>query len=248
MTYFDYETIQPPIRRDLSEAHRSIWGMLAKPGNWWTGEERLAIAQESRNARRCAPCAQRRQALSPYGSSITHQTTTDLPPALVDAVHRITTDPSRIKQEWIESLVDQGISDAHYVEMLGIVVAMISIDAFHRAMGMALEVLPEPTGGAPDQYRPPGARRHGAYVPSVTPQDLADSEADLYGGAPQTGNVIAAMSLVPDAVRMLVILGGAHYLPAHQVPDPTTNGGRALSRAQIELTAGKVSALSDCFY
>ena len=70
-------------------------------------------------------------------------------------------------------------------------------------------------------------------------------EADLYPSNP-AGNVIRALSLVPDEVRALTDLRAAHYL----LPDEMMNlrRGRALDRAQIELIAGRVSALRECFY
>ena len=74
------------------------------------------------------------------------------------------------------------------------------------------------------------------------------SEADLFGGARMVPNVLRAMSLVPDAVRLLKVLSAAHYIPMEDVPDPSASGDRALSRAQIELIAGRVSAMNDCFY
>jgi hypothetical protein len=59
--------------------------------------------------------------------------------------------------------------------------------------------------------------------------------------------VIRAMSLVPDEVRTLADLSAAHYLPNHRVRDPAAQQG-SLSRPQIELIAGRVSALNQCFY
>ena len=252
MQAFDYESLsgpdEPVIRSDLAQAHRAIWKKISGAGNWFGAEDRLAIAQESRNARTCRLCAERKTALSPYGDGNAHDATTNLPMVLVDAVHRITTDPTRITKTWIDSLAKEGVSDAHYVELLGIVVAVISIDAFHRAMGLPLEPLPAAQDGEPSGYRPPGASDHKAYVPSVAPVDLTENEADLYHGSKQTGNVLQAMSLVPDSVRMLSTLSEAQYMGMFDVANPTTNNGRALSRSQIELTAGRVSALSDCFY
>ena len=55
--------------------------------------------------------------------------------------------------------------------------------------------------------------------------------------------------LAPDEVRTLNDLGGAHYIAHGLVRDPSaTKEGGALSRAQIELVAGRVSILNDCFY
>ena len=56
------------------------------------------------------------------------------------------------------------------------------------------------------------------------------------------------MSLVPDSVRMLMTLSHAQYLPLRCIRTPGDSADRAISRNQIELLAGRVSALSDCFY
>ncbi len=245
---FDYTNGTAGIRGDIPAAHRDVWRMVAGPGNWWGGADRIAFAQESRNARSCEFCAERKAALSPLSITGQHNASTNLPDAAVDAVHRITTDPSRLTRDWLESTYDHGLSDARYVELLGVVVAVISIDAFHRAMGLPLEPLPAAQPGSPAGYRPAAAKDSGAWVPTVAPEDVAESEADLYGGMSRTGNVISAMSLVPDSVRMLTRLSGAHYLKVKNVANPAANGGRALSRPQIELIAGRVSSLSDCFY
>ena len=248
MQAFDYDNNTYSIREDIPEAFRSVWQTIASPGNWWTGEDRVALAAESRAARKCDFCSARKLALSPYNFKGEHHGVSNLPGVAIDAVHRITTDASRITKQWITKSAASGLSEEKYIELLGIVVAIISIDAFHRALGLPLETLPEPLAGEPSTYSPPGAKLNGAYIPTVTPADLSDHEADLYGGAPQTGNVLSAMSLVPDSVRMLTTLGDAQYLNMNDVPNPTTNGGRAISRPQIELIAGRVSSLSDCFY
>ena len=67
---------------------------------------------------------------------------------------------------------------------------------------------------------------------------------DLWKDNP--GNVIRAMSLVPDAVRDLVLLSNVHYVPSDKMMEFTPV--RAISREQIELLAGRVSAINDCFY
>jgi hypothetical protein len=37
-------------------------------------------------------------------------------------------------------------------------------------------------------------------------------------------------------------------MPVADVADPSTNGGKTLNRQQIELVAGRVSLLNECFY
>ena len=59
------------------------------------------------------------------------------------------------------------------------------------------------------------------------------------------------MSLVPDAVRAMKSLsaGSVHGNPS-QVANPNAPARRrsALDRRQVELVAGRVSALNECFY
>ena len=85
-----------------------------------------------------------------------------------------------------------------------------------------------------------------AWVPTISGRAAKGPEADLYDGMP-AGNVLAALSLVPDEVRQLFDLSAVHYLPHDEMMDFGSTQ-RALSRAQIELIAGRVSALNECFY
>ncbi len=237
-----------PVREDIVAAHALFWERLAGPGSWWTGAERIAIAAETRAARDCRLCVARKQAVSPNAVSGTHDRPADvcavLPAAAVEAVHRITTDAARLSGSFVDSLAREGVDDARYVELLGIVVSVTSIDFVCRGVGAVLHPLPDPRAGEPSRYRPRQARPGPGFVPTIPSGDLGPDERDLWRGT--TGNVIRAMSLVPDAVRDLALLGAAHYVPSDQVTDVTV--ARTLSRPQMELVAGRVSALNECFY
>lgn len=241
-----YEAAGIPVRQEFAAAHSRFWHRLARAGAWWTGSERVAIAAEARAASACALCQERKSALSPHAVAGKHDTATDLPEAVVDAIHGMMNYASRLTKAWYQGILDRGISDGEYVEVVGTVVALVSIDRFCQALGLPLHPLPTPVPGEPSRYRPSSAGPDEAWVPLV-PVDNADTpEADLWPpGA--TGNVIRAMSLVPDEVRTLADLGAVHYLPNHRVRDPSASQG-ALTRPQIELVAGKVTALHDCFY
>ncbi len=246
---FDYAESAYPVREDIPEAHRRAWARLAAPGSWWTGSERVALAAETRAAAGCSLCRDRKRALSPFqvdGEHATAPGADGLPAVAVDAVHRIVTDASRLTRAWFEKLAAQGLSDGHYVELLGIVVVVRSIDRFHDGLGLDWERLPEPVPGEPSHYAPRGARSEGAWVPTIPARAARGPEKGLYQGMP-AGNVLKAMSLVPDAVRQLHDLSAAHYLPLQEMMSFDTKL-RALSRAQIELVAGRVSALNACFY
>jgi len=247
--HFDYDKAPYVVPAYKSEAHRGAWDYLSKPGSWWTAEERIAIADTSREAQTCPFCADRKAALSPVGVTGIHNGTGSLLTAkVIDAAHRITTDSARLTKSWVDELIDDEFGYGHYVEMVGIIVAVISIDTFHRALDLPLEPLPAPENGEPDGYWPAGAEIDVAWVPMIYPANLSDREADIYFGAPQMGHVIRAMSLVPDAVRWLSNLSEAHYLPTPQVMDFSASGHLSLTRPQIELLAARTSILNDCFY
>jgi hypothetical protein len=245
---FDYaKQVEDPIREDLVLAHRRAWELLAEPGTWWNGRERVAIAAEARAADYCSFCRKRREALSPFSERGTHDEVSGeiLPAAAIDAIHRIVTDATRLTSGWVDGLADQGVPVTHYVELLSVVVSIRSIDGFHRAMGLTPEPLPQARPGEPSRKRPAAAVEGEAWVPMLPTGRPSGEEADLWGA--QTGNVIRAMSLVPDAVRWLNELGGAQYLDADAMMDFTRARG-PLSRAQTELIAGRVSAMNECFY
>jgi len=245
---FSFADSPYPIRDDLAAAFRTSWQRLSAPGTWWSGAERVAIAEEARRSVSCALCRTRSAALSPHAVSGEHEASDALPATAVDAVHRIASDPARLTRSWFEKLLAGGLADTHYVEALGVTVSLVSIDAFHRALGLPLEPLPPPEPGEPSRRRPPEAEPGTAWVPLLPARRIDGPDADLYiapGPAPLP-NVIRAMSLVPDEVRNLLTLSGAMYLGPVQMLQLETN--RALDRAQIELVAGRVSALRECFY
>lgn len=136
-----------PIRADLAEAHRKAFTHIARPGAWLTGAERVAVAEETRRARGCALCARCKAALSPYADPEQHAARAPLAAPLVDAIHRVTTDASRLTKKWFEALAAQGVTNDRYVEALGVAVLAISLDAFQVALGLALEPLPAPERG-----------------------------------------------------------------------------------------------------
>src|SRR5262245_22129131 len=241
---FEYTGLALPVSPPMRDAHRHAWQRLAGPGTWWSGAERVAIAAEVRAARGCSLCRERKAALSPHAVPGEHIGSALLPAAAVEAAHRIATDPGRLTRAWYEKTLAAGLSDAHYVELLGVVVTIVNLDALHRALGVPLEPLPEPRAGEPSRQRP-AAESSTAWVPWLRLD--GDLGRALYGGRTRVPNVARALSLVPDAVRQLNELSEAHYLPIDDVIDPHARLA-ALTRPQMELVAGRVSALNECFY
>ncbi len=247
MTYFTFKDAPFPVREDIGEAHREFWRKLASPGSWWTGADRVAIAQETRNAVDCDFCRERKTALSPNSVAGTHLSSASLPAEAVDAVHRIITDQKRITQTYVDELAEKGLSNEAYVELVGIVVCMFSIDEFSRGLGVELEELPEPQAGEPSHYRPAQTEPSPGFVPMLPREGLTGAEENLWP-AGRNANVIRALSLVPQAVRDWGALGGAQYLSVERMQSMYKQDNRSIDRMQIELIAGRVSAVNECFY
>ena len=248
MNLVDYDDAAYPIRADFAESHSRYWVRLSGAGSWFTSQQRIDLACEVRAASNCPLCAERKAALSPAMVTGEHACLSDLPKVVVEAIHRITTDAGRLTQSWYQSLLDDGLSEGEYIEIVGTVASMVSIDSFARAIGVALRPLPEPGSGEPDHYRPDRIEQGlDAWVPMVPAENAGTAEADLWVSG-RTGNVIRAMSLVPAEVRTLGDLSAAHYLPHSLVRKAGIDAGRALNRSQIEIVAGRVSALNECFY
>ena len=236
-----------PVREDFGASHTRYWQRLARPGAWWGGAERVAIAAEVRGARNCDFCRRIAESLSP---AITGQhdckLSADLPAPAVDAVHRLVNDANRLSRAWFDGIVEAGLTPERYVELLGTVVAVLSIDGFARGIGVARRALPEPVPGEPTGYRPARLELDQAWVRMVPADNAETAEADLWP-AGVNAYVIRAMSLVPDEVRSLADLSAAHYLSLEQMVD-LAKGAGVLSRPQTELIAGRVSALNQCYY
>ncbi len=247
MQAFSYTQSPYKIRENLGQAYREFWARLAKPGSWWTGAQRVAIAQESRNAAICGFCDQRKQALSPYSFAGEHEHDGLLEPVAVDAVHRIITDQSRITLSYIQNNQAEGLSQEQYVELAGIVVATFSIDEFNRALGLPLEPLPEPEDGQPTHYRPAHAVEGTGFVPMIPADGNVGDEADLWEKG-DDANVLRAFSVVPDAVRNWIQLSDAQYLSMAGMEIFAGDTGRSIDRMQIELVAARVSSINECFY
>lgn len=248
MDSFSYSTSPYAIRPDLKEAYRSYWGDLASAGSWWTGAERIAIAQEVRNAVTCAYCAARKDALSPYHFAGNHDHGETLSELAIDAVHRVITDQGRITQAWIDDNANNGLSEEHYVELLGVAVTVFSIDEFNRVLGLPPEPLPQPIAGEPDQYRPALATRGTGFVSMLPARGkFTDREKGLWPKN-RSANVLRALSLVPDAVRQWSDVASAQYLPPELLTQFKPDVGRSINRMQIEIVAGRVSSINECFY
>jgi len=239
-----------PIRASLVREIEVAWQRLASPGTWWTGEERLAIAAEARNALSCDLCRRRKLALSPYTVAGDHDALGQLPAAATEAVHRLVTDAGRITESWLLSLFNGTsmpvLDETKYVEIVGVISLLTGLDKLQQALGLPLRDFPAPIEGAPTNVLPTGIKRNLAWVLTLAPEDVGPDDPNPY---PLHGdkNIHRGLSLVPQEVINFFDLDVELYLKDHEIRDFETDY-RAISHAQIELVAGRTSALNGCYY
>ncbi len=248
MTDIDYQALAWPVRDEVTAAHRRAWQRLGQPGTWLSGAERIAIAAEARAAEDCELCRARKEALSPNAVEGSHNHTGQLSDLEVEQVHRIRSDPGRLSRAWYEGLREAGMVEERYVETVGVIANIVAIDTFTKGLGMDPWPLPAAQSGEPSRWRPAAARRQMAWVSTLAPEDAIGTEdEDLYAGRPAAAHIYQAMSLVPASVKGFFDLVVNQYLPAEAMRD-FDNEYRAINHAQIELVAGRVSALNQCVY
>jgi hypothetical protein len=245
MATFDYRRSTHPVRADLEAAHQRAWARLAAPGTWLDGARRVAVAAEARHVHGCGLCEKRKAAVSPFAVDGAHGTLGALPDGYIDVIHRIVSDPGRLTRGWFERTVGTVIGEEEYVETVSIVAHVTAIDTFARGLGIEPWPLPEPAAGAPSRYRPKEARKHAAWASHIAAEEHGPNEADFLSSAP--ANIRLALTLVPDEARSFFDLVAHQYIPGPAMRD-FGREYRAITHAQIELLAARVSALNQCTY
>jgi hypothetical protein len=237
------------VREDAATTCAERWYGIGRPGAWWSGPERVAMAAEVRSARRCETCAERKASLS-VSPEPAHEANDLLSSALVDGLHRISTDPGRLTERWLRALLGSGITEAAFVESVGVMATTVAVDTLARGIGVPPPPLPEPEPGEPTCVTAASAEVHSAWVPTVVPEKAEGVTADYYarcsGYALGVPHILRALSLVPDEHVGFGALMDVLYVAHEEMMDFTR--GRAIVRPAIELLASTVSAANDCFY
>lgn len=225
----DYYNCDLPMRENRTESHWQAWQQISSPGAQFTAESRVDMVREARHALTCALCAARRDALSPNAVQGEHDTVTALPASVLDLIHRMCTDSSRISTPWFDQTMASGLTPGEYVEVVGVVAVSVIIDTFNVAVGLAPPPLLDPAPGEPDGQLNPDVIDDGAWVPILVRErdDMA--------------NIVRSLGLVPGDWKNFWRVFRKHYR--------TRDGLVAdISRPQQELVASRISALNQCFY
>lgn len=236
-----YDDSAYPVRPDLAAAHASQLEKLGAPGTWGTGAQRLAIAAEARQAGYDAGVLEEPAEGGPA-------TEFELPKVARRVVRTLAVSPKDVDQASYDDALSGGLSDAEYVEIVGVVSRITDFDVFSRGVGVALRPLPAAQPGEPSRERPAAAQVELAWVPTIpNGPDGGELGTELYGGKPKP-YILRSLSLVPDELRAHIELEGIQYTELSRVFDYENQHHEGLTRPQVEVVAGRVSALNECFY
>jgi hypothetical protein len=222
------------VRDDLAAAHRLAWEHLARPGSWWTGAQRIELANTVLGAIRDT------EPLPPWASvsAVAGRLPADhVAPAIAhDIAYRIARHAGTITEDLYRRVADE-LGALPYVELVSVVTTVAAVAYFDRNVGLTVPGLPEPVAGEPtgevadDLVQP----RYN-WVPVRAPADELPA-------------VVQAYTAVPSEFNNLWRMSDAQYMPAPAMTDPTwTRRDGAMSRPQIELVAARVAQLRECFY
>ncbi len=235
-----------PIRDDLKVSIETAWSQIPQTGAWLSGQQRLGVVAEARQAWLCELCQRRKASLSPYVTEGAHDSLDQLPPTWVEVIHRIVTDPGRITESWYESVIGAGVLEDEYIEILSLATIVTCIDTFTDALGMERWSLPESAeSGSPECRRPLGAAVGPGWALTVSPDAAGPELGNFYDHGHQY--IRRSLTLVPDELNRFWSLMNSLYM-ANPAVDELEGVDRAISRAQIEFIATRVSAYLDCFY
>ncbi len=171
-----------PIRAALVQAHTDTLHSFAAPGHWYSGAERRALVTAARQAR--VEAGLQEVDASPVSASLSGA----LPAPVKKIARQVAVSTNDLERSFFEQALAAGISDAQYVEIVGVVSRAVNVDVFARGIGVPLRPLPGATDGAPSQHRPRTARGE-------------DEAKQVYGSAdPQAAPFIyRALSIVLGA-------------------------------------------------
>ncbi len=215
----------------VEEAQLAAVETLGDPGDWLTGEQRIAVWREVRDSNTNELDRARRAAVSPTAVDGTHPASAALEAAAVEVVQRVASDSGRLTRRWADQHIAE-LGEETYTELVGVTAIVTVIDRFHRAMGRPEVPLPSPVDGPPQRVRPSGVGDVGAWVSQTTGETRA--------------NVTRSLSLVPQTNQLWRTLVDSHYSRGPEFMDLSWD--RPLSRPQAELVAARTTTLNECFY
>ncbi|MBT5570580.1 MAG: hypothetical protein HOJ90_05105 [Alphaproteobacteria bacterium] len=235
-----YSDSEIPVRDDLAQAHAAQFERFARAGTWGTAVQRLAVISEARQAGIDAGMLEAPE----DGGAVSD---VELPEDVRAIIRCLAASPRDFDMGTYQQARDAGLSDAEFAELVAIVSFIVNLDVYARGIGVPLRPFAEPQPGNPSREQPVEAVLEQAFVPTIpNPPEGGAIAKEMYG--PFKPYIMRALSIVPDEFRAHLELEQAQYVLLPKIMDFDYNHHEGLTRPQVEVVAGRVSAINDCFY
>ena len=222
----EFSALSDYVNQDIVNSFRIVWDHLGRPGAWWTGPQRIGIAE---HVRKSAPRPLWDR--PPPLETLSDEANGELTIFEAAVVERVAVSPSSINIETYEHII-QRMGENKYAELAAVISQIVPIDHLHDALGLGREELPVPREGAITTERPSGLVTGIGFLPTLPTEGLPHVAVAL------------SLSLADNARRMLLVR--AMYSGDSFNDMVWTH--RSLNRPQVELVAARTSALNECFY
>lgn len=235
-----YSDSEFPVREDLADAHAAQFERFARAGIWGSAAQRLAVISEARQS-----CIDAGMLEAPEDGGAVPDV--DLPEDVRAIIRCLAASPRDFDMDTYQRARDAGLSDPKFAELVAIVSFVVNLDVYARGIGVPLRPFAEPQPGTPSRELPVEAVPEQAFVPTIpNPPEGGALARELYG--PFKPYIMRALSIVPDEFRAHVELEQAQYVLLPKIMNFDYNHHEGLTRPQVEVVAGRVSAINDCFY
>ena len=231
------------IKEEIETVHEEHFLDFSSAGTWGNSEQRIAIASFAREAGISAGL------LAETPGTLAKESNLKLSKVVKLVVEKLAISPKDVLKDFFDEAINAGLSEEEYVEIVGIVSRVVDMDIFARGIDHPLIAFPEPGVGSPSKVRPETAKLELAWVSTIPnfPEGGLPAK-QLFGEKPPKPYIVRGLSLVPDEVKRHMELENAQYQPLGNIMNFDLRHHKGLSRAQVEVVAGKVSALNECFY
>ena len=231
------------IKEEIETVHNRHFLNFSSAGTWGNSEQRIAIASCAREAAMSAGL------LEETPGTLVKESNLKLSKVAKLVVEKLAVSPKDVLRDFFNEAINAGLSEEEYVEIVGIVSRVVDMDIFARGINHPLIALPQPGVGSPSKARPETAKLELAWVSTIPnfPEGGLPAK-QLFGEKPPKPYIVRGLSLVPDEVKRHMELEKAQYQPLGNIMNFDLRHHKGLSRAQVEVVAGKVSALNECFY
>lgn len=209
---FSFTESPVPVRADLRCAYMATWGHFARPGPTLTGRIRIDVLEAARR-----------------GATEESTEVIGLPAQLGRLADRLYHDPISVDGVLVRDAADAH-GDPMTVEVISLISMLSSIDSTHRALGSALEPLPEPMPGLPTEEIAADLKPRRTHIP-VPP-----------------GAINVMFDLLPMEGAAFQALFGPQYMTGWEMSIDRFQRNPGLNRAQMELVSSRTSVHNECFY